>query len=70
MNYGGKPISALTDAVLAIAERDCAGRIEKLKAAGPPIEAGKDVRNYPAMLANVQAIADEIVAEKQRRAGS
>lgn len=66
MNYGGKPIASLTDAVLAIAETDCANQIAKLTAAG---KAGPE-RNYPAMLANVQAIADEVAAEKARRAAT
>lgn len=61
-NYGGKPITSLTDAVLAIAETDIANCLSRAFGSS-------DEPKYNAYFESLSAMALEVEAEKQRRAG-
>lgn len=60
MMYGGKPIEKLSDAVLLIAEKDCADQITKY-------QESPSAGQLAARIASVQAIAAAISTEKTKR---
>lgn len=60
MTYGGKPIASLTDAVLLIAEKDCADQVAKY-------QASPSAEKLATRIAAVQAIGEAVAAEKAKR---